>query len=172
MKTTSRSSVRIDEIEGAARPVPAVLTERPGRIRRRRGAHGKAEAEAAARARKIEGIVKDTGLRPDLIRRHLRDRLGLEVPPAVQLAAVQQHLQEAGIVAGCRTSPAPPDSQRRGISRIPDAGHPETIGGKRLWRGAATSLHRRDNRWSRTCRADRTAAAFRIDTASAPRPPR
>jgi len=79
-----------------------LLREMPCRVRWRRGAHGKAKTEAAARARKIKGVVNDPGLRPDLIRRHQRDRLGLEVPLAVQLASVQQHLQEAGVVSDRR----------------------------------------------------------------------
>src|SRR5260370_38761868 len=53
----------IDTIEAAARAVPAVFTQRPCRVRRRRGAHSKAKTEAATRARKIEGAVNDPGLR-------------------------------------------------------------------------------------------------------------
>src|SRR6516225_523603 len=78
----------VDEIETAAGAVPAVFTERPVRIRRWRGAHGKAQTEATGGARKIEGIMNDAGLRPNLIRRHQCDRLTLEVSLAVQFTSI------------------------------------------------------------------------------------
>src|SRR3954447_21670168 len=61
--------LRVHEIERAAGGVPAIFAQRPGRIRRRRGAHGKAEPKTAARSREIERVVQDPGLRPDMIRR-------------------------------------------------------------------------------------------------------
>ena len=122
----------IDKIEAAARAVPAVFAERPCRIRRRRGAHGKAKTEAAGRARKIEGVVNDPGLRPDLIRRHQCDCLGLEVPLAVQLASVQQHLQEAGVVPDRRDQARSAGFPAPRQCRILDSGHPKTIDGKCL----------------------------------------
>ena len=82
--------------------------------------------------------MKDPGLRPDLIRRHQRDRLRLEVPLAVQLAAVQQHLQEAGVVASRRDQARAAGFPAPRQCRIPDSGHPKTIDGK--WLGNARPL--------------------------------
>src|ERR1700741_2029395 len=88
----------VDEIETAAGAIPTVFTEWPVRIRRWRGSHCKTKTEATGGAWKIEGIMNDPGLRPNLIRRHQCDRLTLEVSLAVQLTTIEQHLQEAGVV--------------------------------------------------------------------------
>ena len=88
------------------------------------GAHRKAEAEAAVGAGKIEIVARDVRFRPDVIRCHQRDGLGFEVAPAVQRAAVQQHLRESRVVAhrpdhaGAAGFPAP----RRIGSLIPAIG--------------------------------------------------
>src|SRR5262249_59619053 len=79
----------IDKIEAAAGAVPAIFAKRPVGARRRRGANGEAKAEATGGVRKIEGIVNDPGLRADLIRRHQRHGLALEVALAVELAPIE-----------------------------------------------------------------------------------
>ena len=63
------------------------------------GAHRKAETETAVGARKIELVARDSGLRPDMVRGHQRDRLGLKIALAVEGAAVQQHLRKARVVS-------------------------------------------------------------------------
>ena len=77
--------------------------------------------EAGGRAREIEGIVNDPGLRSDLIGRHQCDRLGLEVPLAgLDLAAA------TGRVACAPSRPAgprlPPRSGRHRKLSAPCAG--------------------------------------------------
>ena len=83
--------------------------------------------------------MDDPGLRPDLIRRHQRDRLGLEVPLAVQLASVQQHLQEAGVVPNRRDQARAAGFPAPRQCRIPDSGHSEAV--DRKWLGDARPLH-------------------------------
>ena len=46
-------------------------------------------------------LQEDVKVGANVIRRHQRDRFGLEITPAFQFASVQQHLQEAGVVR-CR----------------------------------------------------------------------
>src|ERR1700712_6092924 len=60
----------IDEIERAAGAVPAVFAERPAGARRRRGAHGEAETEAAVGTREIKGFMEDARLRSYLVLCH------------------------------------------------------------------------------------------------------
>ena len=71
--------------------------------------------------------MNDPCLRPDLIRRHQCDRLGLEVPLAVQLASVQQHLQEAGVVPDRRDQARSAGFPAPRQCRILDSGHPKAI---------------------------------------------
>ena len=82
--------------------------------------------------------MNDPGLWPDLIRRHQRDCPGLEVSLAVQLAAVQQHLQETGVVAGRRDQSRATGFPAPRQCRVPDSGYPKTIDGK--WLGDARPL--------------------------------
>src|ERR1700730_4773443 len=103
------------------------------------GAYRKAKPESAAGAWKIEMVAGDPGLPPDMVRCHQGNGLGLEVAPAVQRAAVEQHLRESRVV------PRGPDHARPAgfppprHCRIPDSGDrtDKTIGGNRL-RGQGT----------------------------------
>jgi hypothetical protein len=45
-----------------------------------------------------------------VVGRHVLECRGAEIPPALKLAAVENHLREARIVACVETSPPPPDS--------------------------------------------------------------
>ncbi len=123
MQITNMSSLRIDEEERAGDAVPAIFAERQSRVGRLRRPHGKAEAEPAVAAGKIEIVAGDSGFRPDMVRRHQRHRLGLEValarPACRRSAASARTARSRPIVP---TMPAPPDSQRRALHRIADAG--------------------------------------------------
>src|SRR5882724_3854382 len=113
---------RIDEIESAAGAVPAIFAKRPRGTRRRRGAYGEAETEPAVRSWEVEGIVYNSGLRTDLVRRHQYHRLGLEVACAVQLASIEQHLQEVRVIPDRGVEPRTAGFKAPRQCRILDAG--------------------------------------------------
>src|SRR5258708_4272119 len=69
----------IDEEEGAGDAIPAIFADRQSGTRRLHGAYGKAEAEPAVGAGKIEIVARDMRFRSDMIRRHQRDGLRLEI---------------------------------------------------------------------------------------------
>ena len=99
---------------------------RPCRIPAVRPA-GKAETEAAARAREIKGVVDDPGLRPDLIRRHgatvsvFLYRLPSSSPPSAAFAeAASARLSRPGPLRRISSAAAmpglfirPPENDRR-----------------------------------------------------------
>src|ERR1700686_3131236 len=100
---------RIDAEISAAAAVPFQLADRTGRRRfciSWIGPHPDAVAITKTVAGKIEIIPPDAGARPDMVRRHQLERRRAEISPAVELAAVEQHLRKTRIVGHGRNQPA------------------------------------------------------------------
>src|SRR6202035_5790633 len=91
----------VDHEQAAAGTVPLYLAQRSRRRRLRIprvGTHAKTEPEAETIAREIEIVALDARAGADMVRGHVLEGFGAQVPFAVEFAAIEQHLREAGEV--------------------------------------------------------------------------